>query len=176
MIWSEKLKRQRIKMWNLKIQTHRPVEQNSSWRMGTCLAICGPMACSMPGFPVLHYLPEFTQTHVHWISDAIQPSHSLSSPSPSAFNLSKHQDLFQWVGSLHQMAKVLEFQLQHQSFQWIFTTDCLEDWLAGSPCSPRDSRVFSNTTVQEHQFSVLSFLHSPILTSIHDHWKNHSLD
>ena len=77
MIWSEKLKRQRIKMWNLKIQTHRPVEQNSSWRMGTCLAICGPMACSMPGFPVLHYLPEFTQTHVHWGADAIQPSHPL---------------------------------------------------------------------------------------------------
>ena len=74
---------------------------------------------SMPGVPVYHQLPESTQTHVHWVGDAIQPSHPLSSPSP-AFNLSQHQGLFQWVSSLHQAAKVLEFQLQHQSFQWIF--------------------------------------------------------
>ena len=77
----------------------------------------------MPGFPVLHSLPEFAQIHVHWVSDAIQPSHSLSCPSPLAFNLSKHQDLFQWVGSLHYVAKVLELQLQHQSFQWIFRVE-----------------------------------------------------
>ena len=70
-------------------------------------------------------LPEFTQTHVHRVSDAIQPSHPLSSPSPPAFNLSQHQGLFQWVSSSHQVAKVLEFQLQHQSFQWIFRTDFL---------------------------------------------------
>ena len=80
--------------------------------------LCDPMDCSTPGFPVLLYLPEFAQTHVHWISDAIQPSHSLSSPS-LALNLSQHQGLFQWVSSLHQVAKVLELQLQHQSFQWI---------------------------------------------------------
>ena len=78
-----------------------------------------------PGFPVLHHLPEFAQTHVHWVSDAIQPSHSLLSPSPSAFNLSQYQGFFQWVGSLHQVAKVLELQLQHQSFQWIFRVDFL---------------------------------------------------
>ena len=70
--------------------------------------------------PVLHNLSEFAQTHVHWVSDAIQPSHPLSSPSPLALNLSQHQDLFQWVVSLHQVAKVLQLQLQHQSFQWIF--------------------------------------------------------
>ena len=79
------------------------------------------MDCSTPGFPILHSLPEFAQTYVHWVSDAIQPSHPLSPPSPPAFNLSQHQGLFQWAGSWHQQAKVLELQLQHQSFQWIFT-------------------------------------------------------
>ena len=91
----------------------------------SCPAGCDPKDCSTPGFPVHHQLLEFTQTHVHWVSDAIQPSHPLLSPSPPAFNLSQHQGLFQWVGSSHQMAKVLEFQLQHQSFQWIFRTDFL---------------------------------------------------
>ena len=75
---------------------------------------------------VHHQLQEFTQIHVHWVSDTIQPSHPLSSPSPPAFNLSYHQEsLFQWVSSLHQVAKVLKFQLQHQSFQWILRTDIL---------------------------------------------------
>ena len=90
-----------------------------------CQTLCDPMDCSMLGFPVLHYLPEFAQTHVHWVSDAIQPSHPLSSPYPPSTNLSQHQSLFQWVGSSHQVIKVLEFQLQHQSFQWIFRTDFL---------------------------------------------------
>ena len=91
----------------------------------SCLTLCNPMDCSAPGFSVHHQLLEFTQTHVHWVSDAIQPSHPLSSPSPPAFNLSQHQGLFKWVSSLHQVAKVLEFQLQHQSFQWISRTDFL---------------------------------------------------
>ena len=82
----------------------------------SCPTLCDFMDCSMPGFPVYHWLPELTQTHVHEVSDAIQPSHPLSSPSPPAFNLSQHQSLSLWVSSLHQMAKVLEFQLQHQSF------------------------------------------------------------
>ena len=95
-----------------------------------CPALCNPMGCSMPGFPVHHQLPEFTQTHVHQASDAIQPSHPLSSPSPPTFNLSQHQGLFQWVGSLHQVTKVLEFQLQHQSFQWTPRTISFRmDWL-----------------------------------------------
>ena len=88
-----------------------------------CPTLCDPMDCSTPGLPVHHQLPEFTQTHVHWFGDAIQPSHPLSSSSPPAFNLSQHQGLFQWVSSSHQVAKVLEFQLQHQSFQWTFRTD-----------------------------------------------------
>ena len=93
----------------------------------SCPTLCDPMDCSTPGFPVHHQLPELAQTHVHWVSDAIQPSHPLSSPSPPAFNLSQPQGLFQWVSSLHQVAKVLELQLQlqHQSFQWIFRTHLL---------------------------------------------------
>ena len=86
------------------------------------LTLCNPMDCSMSGFPVHHQLPELTQTHVHWVGDAIQPSHPVASPSP-ALDLSQLQGLFQGVSSLHQVAKILEFQLQHQSFQWIFRTD-----------------------------------------------------
>ena len=82
-----------------------------------CPTLCNPMNCSTPGLPVHHQLPEFTQTHVHRVGDAIQPSHPLSSPSPPALIPSQHQSLFQCVNSLHEVAKVLEFQLQHQSFQ-----------------------------------------------------------
>ena len=85
------------------------------------------MDCSTPGLPVHHQLPELAQTHVNWVGDAIQPSHPLSAPSPHAFNLSQHQSLFQWVSSSHQVARVLEFQLQHQSFQWIFGVDFLPE-------------------------------------------------
>ena len=87
--------------------------------------LCNLINCSTLGFLVFHYFPEFAQTHVHWVSDAIQPSHSLSPPSPPALNLSQHQGLFQWVSSSHQVAKVLKLQLQHQYFQWIFRTDSL---------------------------------------------------
>ena len=75
----------------------------------SCPTLCDPMNCSTPGLPVHHQLPEFTQTHVHWVSDAIQPSHPLSSPSHPAFNLSQQQSLFQWVNSSHEVAKVLQF-------------------------------------------------------------------
>ena len=91
----------------------------------SCPTLCDPRDCSMPGFPVLHQLLEFTQTHAHWVGDAIQPSHPLSSPSFPAFTLSQHQGLFKWVISSHQVAKVLEFQRQYQSFQRIFRTDFL---------------------------------------------------
>ena len=91
----------------------------------SCLTLCNPMDHSTPGFHVHHQLLEPTQTQVHWVSDAIQPSHPLSNPASPAFNLSQHQGLFQWVSSSHQAAKVLEFHLQHQSFQWIFRTDLL---------------------------------------------------
>ena len=96
--------------------------QLSSVQLLSCLTHCDPTDCSTPDFPVHHQLLELAQTYVHQVSDAIQPSHSLSSPSLPAFNLSQLQGLFQWVSSLHQVAKVLELQLQHQSFQWIFRT------------------------------------------------------
>ena len=91
----------------------------------SCLTPCDPMDCSMPGFPVHHHLPELAQTYVHRVGDAIYTSNPLSFPYLPAFNLSKHQGLFQWVSSSHQVAKVLKLQLQHQSFQWIFRTDFL---------------------------------------------------
>ena len=89
------------------------------------LTLCDPMDYGTPGFPVLHSLLEFAQIHVHWVGDANQPSHPLSPSSPPTLNLSQHQSLFQWVGSSHQMAKVLELQLQHQSFQRILRVDFL---------------------------------------------------
>ena len=91
----------------------------------SCPTLCDPVDWSTLDLPVHHPLPEFTQTHVHWVGDAIQPSHPLLIPSPPIFNLSQHQGLFKWGSSSHQVAKVLEFQLQHQSFHQIFRTDCL---------------------------------------------------
>ena len=91
----------------------------------SCATLCDPMDYSTPCSPVHHYLPEFAQTHVYWGSDAIQPSHPLSPPSTPAFNLSQHQGLFQWVSSSHQVAKVLELQLQHQSFWSLFRVDSI---------------------------------------------------
>ena len=143
----------------------------------SCPTLCDPMKRSTPGLPVHHQLPESTQTHVHRVGDAIQPSHPLSSPSPPALNLSQDQGFFKWVNSLHQVSEVLIFQLQHQSFQWTPRTDLLQDGLVGSPCSPKDSQESSPTPqFKSINFSALSFLYSPTLTSTHGHWKNHSLD
>ena len=143
----------------------------------SCPTLCNPINHSSLGLPVHHQLPQFTQTHVHRVSDAIQSSHPLSSPSPPAPNPSQHHGLFQWVNSSHEVAKVLECQLQHQSFQWTPRTDLLQDGLVGSPCSPWDSQESSPTPqIKSNNSSVLNFLHSPTLTSTHDHWKNHTLD
>ena len=121
--------------------------------------------------------PEFTQTHVNWVCDAIQPSHPLSSPCPPALNLSQYQVLFQWVKSSHEVAKVLEFQHQHHSFQRNPRVDLLQNGLVGSPCSPRDSLESSPAPqFKSINSSALCLLHSSTLTSIHDYWKNHSLD
>ena len=128
----------------------------------SCSNLCDNMNRSTPGLPVHHQLPEFTQTHVHRVGDAIQPSHPLSSPSPPAPNPSQHQGLFQWVNSSHQVAKILEFQLQHQSFQWTPRTDLLKDGLVGSPCSPRDSQEsFPTPLFKSINSSALSFLYRP---------------
>ena len=127
-----------------------------------------PPSCPLPD-------PGVYPTHLHWVSDAIQPFHPLSPPFPPALNLSQSQGLFQWVGSSQQVAKVLE--LQHQAFQWIFRVDFLSDWLIRSPCSPRDSQESSPAPPFENINSLaLSLLYSPTLTSIHDYWKSHSFD
>ena len=106
-----------------RLLVHLSVQFSSVAQSG--LTLCDPMNHSTPGLPVHHQLPEFTQTHVHRVGDAIQPSYPLSSPSPSAPNPSQHQGLFQWVNSSHEVAKVLEFQLQHHSFQRTPRTDLL---------------------------------------------------
>ena len=138
-----------------------------------CLTLCDLMNCSTSGLPVYHQLLEFTQTHVHWLGDAIQPPHPLSSPSPPTFNLSQHQGLSQWVNSSYEVAKVLEFQIQYQSFQWIFRTDLLQNGLVGSPCSPRDSQESSPAPqFKSINFSALSFL----FLQLSHCWKNHSFD
>ena len=143
----------------------------------SCLTLCIPRYCSTPGLPVHSQLPEFTQTHVHWVSDAIQSSHPLSSPSPPAFSLSQHQGLFQGVSSLHQVAKVLGVSpaasvlpMNIQDWFPLGWTGWISLQSKGFP------RPFSNTTVQKHQSLAHSFLYSPTLTSIHDYWKNHSFD
>ena len=118
----------------------------------SCPTLCDPMNCSTQGLPVHHQLPEFTQTHVHRVSDAIQPSHPLSSPSPPAPNSSQHQSIFQWVNSWHEVAKVLELQLEHHSFQRNPRAD-LQNGLVGSPGRPRDSQESSPTPqFKTHQF------------------------
>ena len=105
--------------------THIYISVQFSWVTQSCPTLCNPMNRSMPGLPVHHQLSELTPTHVHRVGDAIQPSHPLSSPSPSAPNPSQHQGLFQWVNSLHEVAKVLEFQPQLQFLQWTPRTDLL---------------------------------------------------
>ena len=118
-----------------------------------CLTLCDPMNHSTLALPVYHQLPESTQTHVHRVSDAIQPSRPLSSPSPLALNLSQHQGLFQWVSPSHKVAKVLEFQLQLQPYQWIFKGWFPLGWTGWISLQSKGlSRVFSKTTVQKHQF------------------------
>ena len=142
----------------------------------SCPTLCDPMNHSTSGLPVHHHLPEFTQT---MSTESVMPSSHLIllSPSPPALNLSQHQGLFKWVSSSHQVAKGLEFQLQHQSYQWTPRTDLLLDGLVGPPCSPRDSQESSSTPqFKRINSSAFSFLYSPTLTAIHDYWKNHSLD
>ena len=139
-----------------------------------CLTLCDPMNCSTTRLPVHHQLPEFTQTGVHRVRDAIQPSHPRSSPSPPAHNPSQHQSLFQWVnsslwGGQNTRVSALASFLPKKSQGW-----SPSQWTG---CSPRDSQESSPAPqFKSINSSVLSLLHSPTLTSIHDYWKNHSLD
>ena len=163
------------KDWNLE---HFDVCLSSVYSVTqSCPTLYDTIKHSTPGLIVHHQPLQFTQTHVHRVSDAIQASHPLLSPSPPALNPSQHRSFFQWVNSSHEVAKVVEFQLQHQSFQWIPRADLLQNGLVGSPCSPRDSQESSPAPqFKRINSSTLSLLQSPTLTSIHDHWKNHSLD
>ena len=125
--------------------------QFSSVQSLSRVRLCNPMDYSMPGLSVHHQLLEFTQTQGRWVRDSIQPSHPLSSPSPPTFNLSQHEGLFKWVSSSHQVAKVLEFQLQHQSLNEhpgliSFRMDWLDLAVQGT------LKRVCNTTVQKHQF------------------------
>ena len=137
----------------------------------SCPTLYNPLNRSTTGLHVHHQLPEFTQTHVHWVGDAIQPSHPLSSPSPPAFNLSQHQGLFQWVSSSHQ---VNSFNIS-PSNEYSGLISFRMHWLDLLCCS-RDSQESSPTPQFKSINSALSFLYSLTLTSIHDYWKNHSLD
>ena len=141
----------------------------------TVLSFCNPMDCSVPDYPALHCLPEFAQTHAHWVRDAVQTSHPLLPPSPSALSLSLHQGFLEsqlfasggWSTGASASASVLPMNTQDwYPFRWA-------GWISSQ--SKELSRVFSNTTVQKHQFSVQLFLWAT-LTSIHDYWKNHSFD
>ena len=137
-----------------------------------CPTLCDPMNHSPPGLPVHHQIPEFTQTHVHRVGDAIQPSHPLSSPSPPAPNRSfPMSQLFAWGGqSTGDLASASVLPMNIQDWFPLGWTS----WI--SLQSKGLSRVFLNTAVQKHHSSALSFLYSPPLTSIHDYWKNHSLE
>ena len=134
----------------------------------SCLTPCNPMNRSMPGLPVHHQLPEFTQTHVHRVSDAIQPSHPLSSPSPPAPNPSQHQSLFNESALHMRWPKYWSFSFNIIPSKEI--PDLLQNGLVGPPCSPRDSQESTPTPQFKSITSLaLSFLHSPNLASIHDH-------
>ena len=135
------------------------------------------MDCSKPGFPAHHQLPELSQTHVRRVNDAIQPSHFLSSPSPPAFNISQHQSLFQWVSSLHQVAKDWSFNLSiNPSKEYSLLISFRIQWLDLLAVLGTLKSLLQHHSSKAVNSSVLSFLYSPTLTSIHDYWKNHSFD
>ena len=142
----------------------------------SCPTLCDPMNRSTPGLPVHHQLLEFTQTHVHQISDAIQPSHPLSSPSPPTPNPSQYQGLFQLVNSAHEVAKVLSFSFNiSPSKEHPGLISYRMDWL-DLPAVQGTQESSSTPQFKSINSSVKSFIYSPTLTSTHDYWKNHSSD
>ena len=139
----------------------------------SCPTLCDSMDCSTPGCPVHYQLPEFTQAHIHWVGDAIQPSHRLSSclqsfPASGSFQMSK---FFASGG------QSIGASASASVFVWLFRTDFLYDWLVWSPCNPRDSQESSPIPhFKSISSSAFSLLHGPSLKSICDCWKNHSFD
>ena len=142
-----------------------------------CPTLFNPMVCSMPGFPVLHYLLEFAHAHVHRLSHAIQLRHPLSSPSPLAFDHSQHQGLFHWVGSLYRVVKVVKLQLQHFSLfnEYSGLISFRMDWLDLLAVQGTLKSLYPTPQFKSINWT-LSLLHGPTLTSIHDYWKNRSFD
>ena len=138
-----------------------------------CLTLCDPMDCSTQGFLILHCLPKFAQTHVHWVGDAIQPSHPLSSPFPPAFNLSQHQGLFQWVSSSHQVAKVLEHSISPSS-EYSGLSSFRIDWFDLLVVQGTLKFVSSTIVLKQQFFGAQPFCY-PALTSVHDYWKTIAL-
>ena len=137
-----------LRLWTNTNSSNCLIDQYCCSVAKSCLSLCDPMDCSTPGFPVHHQLPEVARTHVHWVSDAIQPSHPLSPSSPPAFNLSQHQGLFQWVSSLHHVANA-------SVSVWVLPVNIQGWFLLGltgfiSLQSGGISRVFSSTTAQKH--------------------------
>ena len=152
------------------------VQSQFSSVVQSCATVCDPKDCSTPGFLVHHQLLELTQTHVHWVSDAIQPSHPLSSPSPPPLNLSQHQGLFQESALRIRWPNYWSFSFnispsnEHPGLI-SFRIDQLD-----LPAVQGTLKSFLQHHSQKHQFFALSFLYSSTLTSIHDHWRNHSLN
>ena len=167
-----------LRFWDcLFSQSVSQFSQSVSSVTQSCPTLCHPMNHSTPGLPVHHQLPESTQTHVHRVGDAIQPSHPLSSPSPPALNPSQHQGLFKWVNSSPRWPKYWSFSFSiSPSNEHPGLISFRMDWL--DLLAVQGTLKESSPTPQFKSInsSKLSFLHSPTLTSIHDHWKNHSLD
>ena len=161
----------------------KKTNQNSVIRLAfssvaqSCPTLCDPMDCSMPGYPVHHQLPELIRAHVHWVGDAIQPPHPLSFPSPPAFSLSQHQGLFQWVSSSQSDGQSIGVSASISVLP-VSIQDCFPLGLTGLiSLQSKDSQESSAWPQFKSINSLaLSFLYSPTLTSIPDHWKNHSLD
>ena len=163
-------------------KTTRPANYQFSSVPTSCPTLCNLMDCTTPGVSVHHQLLELVQAHVHQVGDAIQPSHPLSSPSPPAFNLFQNQCLLHCLDFLLSQCFASSDQSIGISASASVLSMNIQDWFplgrtGWSPCSPRDSQVFSPTPqLKSINSSVLSFLYSPTLISIHDHWKNHSFD
>ena len=140
----------------------------------SCLTFCYPMDCSTQDFPVHHQLLELTQSHIHWVGDAIQPSHLQLSPSPPAFSHSQHQSLFQCVSSSHKMAKVLEFSFSiSPSNEYSGLISFRMYWL-GLLAVQGTQESSPTPQFKSIDSSALSLLYGPSLTSVRDYWKNHS--
>ena len=161
--------------------THRlssqcfPVQFNSVTQ--SCLTLCDPINRSTPDLPVRHQLPESTQPHVHQVGDAFQPSHSRSFPSPPAPNPSQHQRFYNELTLCMRWPQYWSFSFSISRSNEYSGLISFMIGLVGSPCSPRDSQESSPTPqFKSLNCLVLNFLHSPTLKSIHDNWKNHSLD